>query len=151
MELIEFYQTRDINKGYNLTAGGDGVRGLVHSPETRAKMSKSHTGQIRSAEHRANLSKALKGLKRSPETCAKISALKKGLKLGGRSECAKPVRCVETGIIYPAISEAARSTGASRSKITLCCQGKRHTTCGYHWEYYGAPIFDTQNLRRKEE
>jgi group I intron endonuclease len=144
IELIEFYQTRDPYKGYNLTAGGDGVRGLVHTPETRARMSKAHTGVIRSAEYRANLSRALTGLKKTPEHCAKISEAKKGVNLGAKSPFARSVRCVETGVIYPTLAEAARANGLQHSKISLCCQGKRHTTGGYHWEYYNdTPILDT--------
>lgn len=143
MELIELYQTRDIHKGYNITAGGDGVRGLVHSPETRAKMSASHTGLVRSAEHRASLSKALTGIKRSPETRAKVSAAKTGHMVGKDNPCARAVRCIETGAVYPAIAEAARATNTRGCKISMCCQGKRHTTGGYHWEYFDAPIFDT--------
>lgn len=149
MELIALYQTQDIDRGYNLTAGGDGVRGLVHTPETRARMSKAHTGMIRSAEYCANLSRALRGIKRSPETRAKVSAAKKGQLVGAVNPIARAVRCVETGTIYPAIAEAARATNTRGSKITLCCQGKRHTTGGYHWEYFDAPIFDTQNFCKK--
>ena len=56
-----------------------------------------------------------------------------------------PVRCIETGIIYPTIHEAERQTGILTSGITACCKGtvyserngftKRHTAGGYHWEY----------------
>ena len=132
-ELIAFYQTQDIDRGYNLTAGGDGVRGLVR-PEARP----------------ISLGRALTGLKRPPVTRAKVSASKKEQTLGGANFGARRVRCVETGVIYPAIAEAARATGLQNSKISLCCQGKRHTTGGYHWEYYDTPIFDTQIFARKE-
>lgn len=50
-----------------------------------------------------------------------------------------PVRCVETGIVYPSIREAARETGAKN--IFWCCVGKRQTSKGFHWEY-------ADNLRR---
>ena len=50
-----------------------------------------------------------------------------------------PVRCIETGEIYPSLREAERETGAKN--IFWCCIGKRHTSGGLHWEYAG-------NIRR---
>lgn len=44
-----------------------------------------------------------------------------------------PVRCIETGEIFPSIREAARQTGAKN--IFWCCIGKRQTSNGFHWEY----------------
>ncbi len=44
-----------------------------------------------------------------------------------------PVMCVETGIIYPSISEAARQTKAHN--IFYCCTGKRNMSGGFHWKY----------------
>lgn len=74
----------------NLTDGGEGVSGHVHSAESRAKMSLAakgrpgpHTGRKLSAEHRAALSVAKLGKKRGkrpPEHGAAISAGKMGKK-----------------------------------------------------------------------
>ena len=47
----------------------------------------------------------------------------------------KPVRCVETGIIYSSAHEVERQIGISNSKINLCCNGKRQTAGGFHWEF----------------
>ena len=52
-----------------------------------------------------------------------------------------PVRCVETGEIYPSIREASRDTGAKN--IFWCCIGKRQTSNGLHWEY-------ATNMRRAD-
>lgn len=52
-----------------------------------------------------------------------------------------PVRCIETGEIYPSMQEAERKTGAKN--IFWCCVGRRHTSGGFHWEYAG-------NIRRKD-
>lgn len=81
----------------NLTDGGDGGSGMVHTAETRELMSRKHKGRKkseqtrskisayakqRSPEHRMKLSEAAKKQKgkpkrRSPEHCAKISQIKK--------------------------------------------------------------------------
>lgn len=50
-----------------------------------------------------------------------------------------PVRCIETGRIYPSIREAERDTGAKN--IFWCCIEKRQTSNGLHWEY-------ANNMRR---
>lgn len=47
----------------------------------------------------------------------------------------KRVRCIETGIIYESLSEASRQTGIAQSSISECCNGKRKTAGGFHWEY----------------
>ena len=56
-----------------------------------------------------------------------------GAKNGKKSS--KPVRCVETGIIYPSVCEANRQTKISLSHISLCCNGKRQIAGGFHWEF----------------
>lgn len=47
----------------------------------------------------------------------------------------KKVICVETKVIYPSISEAARQLGLNLSSISQCCTGQRQTTGGYHFEF----------------
>ena len=56
-----------------------------------------------------------------------------GAKNGKKSS--KPVRCVETGIIYPSVCEANHQTKISLSHISLCCNGKRQIAGGFHWEF----------------
>ncbi len=45
------------------------------------------------------------------------------------------VKCIETGIIYDSLTEAAISANVSITRICSVCKGKRKTTGGYHWEY----------------
>jgi hypothetical protein len=57
----------------------------------------------------------------------------------------KPIKCVETGLVYPTLHEASRQTGINVQNISMCCRGivyskrngftQRHTAGGYHWEY----------------
>ena len=54
---------------------------------------------------------------------------------GANSGVAKPVLCVETGIIYPTINEAHIATGANRDSIRLNCNGKLKQAGGYHWKF----------------
>lgn len=47
----------------------------------------------------------------------------------------KPIRCIETGKVYPSAYEAAREMGVSNGHINNCCNKTRKTAYGYHWEF----------------
>ena len=46
----------------------------------------------------------------------------------------KPVRCIETGIIYKNARVAAKEIGICDTNIYYCLNGKRRTAGGFHWE-----------------
>ena len=70
---IEEFQTRNINYGYNFTKGGSGTNGLIHTDETKKKISESETGKIISNAIRLKMSTAGKNRKSSESTKSKIS------------------------------------------------------------------------------
>ena len=150
MKLIKELKTQDRNFGYNIDEGGfapvnseetkkrKSIAKMGHpvSEETKEKLKQRNKGQIVSEEARRKMSLARKGKPRSKECCMKMSASMKGRKKpenGGSPP--KPVRCVETGIEYPSLAEAARQTKSCMSKIGAVCNGHRKTTNGLHWEY----------------
>lgn len=47
----------------------------------------------------------------------------------------KPIKCLETGVVYPSATEAARQTNINQSSISQCCNGKQEIAGGYHWGY----------------
>lgn len=47
----------------------------------------------------------------------------------------KKIICIETGVIYESGTKAAKALGLQKSKISLCCNGKRKTTGGLHWRF----------------
>lgn len=47
----------------------------------------------------------------------------------------KPVKCFESGLIYPSLNEAQRQLGLPYQHICACCNGKRNTCGGLHFEY----------------
>ena len=53
--------------------------------------------------------------------------------LTNRENESLPVKCIETGIIYPSICEAVRKTHIRN--IGECCRGNRRKAGGLHWEY----------------
>ena len=45
---------------------------------------------------------------------------------------ARPVVCIETGVVYPSIAEAVRQTGVKN--ISNCCHGRKKTAGGCTWK-----------------
>ncbi|MBR3746904.1 MAG: GIY-YIG nuclease family protein [Selenomonadaceae bacterium] len=63
------------------------------------------------------------------------------------SKIKKPVRCVETGIVFPTVAEAAKAVGINNRTISAALNGQSFTAAGYHWEYAdGRPA----NIRPEE-
>lgn len=53
----------------------------------------------------------------------------------------RQVLCIETGMTYRSLSEAAKTCGLkSGDTISLCCRGKRDTAGGFHWEFVSPMI-----------
>lgn len=45
-----------------------------------------------------------------------------------------PIRCIETGEIFPTQEAAAQSINKNVQNISNCLHGKQKTAGGYHWE-----------------
>lgn len=66
-----------------------------------------------------------------------------------RRKVSKPVRCVETGVVYESVAKAAEAFGVTDSAIGNAASGKREKSCGYHWEFFDgelAPLEETQTV-----
>lgn len=59
IKMISEYDT--LNNGYNMTSGGDGIKGLTRSEEHKRKIGEAHRGKPKSEEHKRKLSVALIG------------------------------------------------------------------------------------------
>ena len=46
-----------------------------------------------------------------------------------------PVKCLETGYIYPSTMYIERELGFNHSNIVYCCNGKRKSAYKLHWKY----------------
>lgn len=47
----------------------------------------------------------------------------------------KKVLCLETGVVYSSTRDIERKFGFYHSNISACCNGKKNTCGGYHWQY----------------
>lgn len=55
--------------------------------------------------------------------------------LTNRSDLSKRVLCVERNEVFNSLHDVKRELGFVISSISLCCNGKRKTAHGYHWQY----------------
>lgn len=137
----------------NITAGGEGVSGLIHSDEAKKKMSENRTnnpwlkGKKVPEWVREKLSQAKLGKVQSPEHAQKSRTNKVGVKISNTSKFnldkRKPVKNC-SGEVFISAAEAARevskrlNTNASQGNITMCVQGKRKTAYGQRWSFFDA-------------
>lgn len=98
------------------------------TPEWRAKRKELSTNQYVSEETKEKHRVARLGCKHSDETKQKIR----------KSNMKGHVLCVELGIEFECAKDAGIQLGIgdnASGRISACCNGKRKTCGGYHWEY----------------
>lgn len=112
--LIKKYRTQDKRYGYNLTSGGEA---FLHSEESKKLMSERRKG---------------KGPREFTETHRQRI---RDHHAGGTEK--KPVICIENGVIYACINDAAKQTGINKKQISGCCREVTHynTAGGLHWKF----------------
>ena len=139
--FIEYYDSMNPEKGYNRITGG-ARKGSRASKALREKISqaKIHTCLTNSDYNQWNKEHMIEHYRRHPERRREIAKQMsdyllspEGRKFALSSPKPKPVRCVETGKIYPSQRAAERETGLC--SIHKVCQGKRQVCGGCHWEY----------------
>lgn len=120
---IQYYNSTDRTKGYNISPGG---MNNSMSPEGREKISKrmKNNNPMKNPESVEKMKKSKKGKELSEDTKKRMSESHK-----------KKVVCVETGIIYDSRNEAAKAVKVSGSGIGRAIKGEQKTSGGYHWRY----------------
>lgn len=109
LNKMEIFWIKELNtlapNGYNLLEGGKNAK---HTEETKKKLSESRKGK-KFGPH-------------SEETKKKLSESHSNNKV--------KIICVETGIIYPSVKEAARTLKLNKSHIFGVLAGRRNHTGG---------------------
>lgn len=160
-KFIEYYQTTDRSKGYNIELGG--LRSEKElSEETKRKIGDSHRGRYTEAQWEATRNRkplnyhhtdeakrkigdSHRGKPLSDEHKAKLSEAHKGKKLSEpvkenlRQLNMKKVACYDSDgnliQIYDSITDAANDRGVKSPSISACCRGINKTCCGLLWGY----------------
>ena len=161
-DLINEYQAFDKSFGYNMTYGGDGVKnpseevrkrmgevhignknwlGKHHTEETKALLSKIHTGKKQSEEHRIKniighigkkqseetkekIRQYFKGRPRSPETVRKISESNKGKIIS--EETRRKISLAQIG--RPAWNKGIPMSQETKNKLRKTSEGNKNAT-----------------------
>ena len=138
--FVEYYDSMNPEKGYNRITGG-ARKGARVSAEAKALNRESQLSAYSNPECCRMVSeRKLAYYRRHPEARRRIAMqVSEYLRSpAGRKfvECCskpKPVRCVETGEVYPSQKAAEDKTGFCN--IHKVCAGKKSVCGGYHWEY----------------
>ena len=112
--LIKYLKTNDTKYGYNLTKGGDGVVGLVHSDKSKKKISDSKMGKKYTQERLENHKKLLR--KNAKSVC----------------QYDRDGNFIKE---YQSSGEASEMTGFKEKGITNCCRNEYPTYMNYMWKY----------------
>jgi hypothetical protein len=135
----------------NGTNGGEGVSGLRHTDASKERIGNAQRGELNPNYGKPEAAKYItyKSGENSPnwgreftkEHCEKISKSKVGANnpnygvIGEDNHSSKPVKCLETGIVYCSAKEAELQTGTHRQNISHCCRGKRKKAGGFSWVF----------------
>lgn len=159
----EQYYISILNPSYNKTIGGKGNYGHIHSEETKSILSKKSkiqwemmsdeeklkrvennltgpkVGHNVSEETRDKIRAKLTGRKVSDESIVKFKetmAKKKanGWKKDGSKSC-KMVMCIETGLIWKSVKEAAIEIGVNPTQLSQHIHGKYNTCKKFHFKF----------------
>lgn len=124
---IKLYNATDPNQGYNIKEGGSNTISPNALPAAIEWMTNHPDFGYARAQDMLNWQK------NHPEETALQRKKAQEAMANARK---KPVRCIETGVVYESATEAARNVpNTHQSKICMVCRGQRKTCGGYHWEY----------------
>lgn len=119
---ISFYDSTNLEKGYNLTSGGNSY---THSEETKQKLREINTGKKLSPEHAEKLRNNNKGKKWTKEHRENFSLATKGKKRKPMSEdTKKKISNANKGKRY---SEKQRAEMTGKNKGNTVWKGRKHT------------------------
>lgn len=151
-----------LSGGPTMTGENNPFFGRSHSEESIRKMSAAKSGKCKGeanyffGKDHSGENNGFYGHKHSEESKRKMSVAKSEMYKGtnnpfyGKTHTAeakakmannglhaqhKVVICLETGVKYRSISEAARQTNSNNKRISDVCRGVMESTNGLHWAY----------------
>ena len=137
--LIAFYDSTHHEKGYNSTFGGDHYEMTEEHKNKIGAANKGKPSPLRGVsftdEHRRKISVANSGKKRTEEQRKKQSEYMRKNAIGGNNPRARKVCCVENGMVFSCVKDAAMWTGASRQSISDALNGRSSKSAGFCWKY----------------
>ena len=123
---LDYYQSYDLDKGYNICKVAGTTKGVTHTEEWCQEHSDYMKEKWKDAEYRKFWQERMSG-ENNYFYGKRFS--------GDKNGHAKAVRCVELNKIYTTVQEASKCSGTSRQNISHVLNGRQETAGGYHWEY----------------
>lgn len=123
---LDYYQSYDMDKGYNICKVAGTTKGVTHTEEWCQEHSDYMKEKWKDAEYRNFWHNRMSG-ENNYFYGKRFS--------GDKNGHAKAVRCVELNKIYTTVQEASKCSGTSRQNISHVLNGRQETAGGYHWEY----------------
>ena len=124
---LDYYQSYDADKGYNICKVAGTTEGVTHTEEWCQK----HSEWLKEKWATDEDYRKFWHDKMSGENNYFYGKDFSGDKNGR----AKSIICVEKNKIYTTIKEAAKENSTSRQNISHVLNGRQETAGGYHWEY----------------
>lgn len=126
-------------KGYDLANVAEGGRGIDAATVSATKTGRPNglKGRVMPEEHRQKIAQARLASAAVKEAAPKVweSRRANGTASGFTTSKAKPVLCIETGVVYRTAKEAAEAVGGSDKHIQACCKGRRARHMKLTWAY----------------
>ena len=124
---LDYYQSYDLDKGYNICKVAGTTKGVTHTEEWCQEHSEWLKDKWATDEdYRKFWHDKMSGENNYfyGKDCS-----------GDKNGHSKAVRCVELNKIYTTVKEASKCSGTSRQNISHVLNGRQETAGGYHWEY----------------
>lgn len=116
------------NNGYNMTYGGEGASGYIHTNETKRKISESKKGIPRTPDVKQKVSESRKGQKLSNEHKRRVSQSLKGRKHTDETKQKMSKNNGMKGKRHTAEARKKMSENSPRKRNPGTFTGKQHTT-----------------------
>ena len=148
LDMMEIYWIEEFDSfysGYNLTLGGDGLKGFIMPEEQKKKISQSNKGKTKnhlSEETKKKLSESHKGnpgywtnKHLSEEIRKRISESHKGKTSPNRKKVLQYDLNFNYIQTFNSLKEAQEKTNIAKSSICTVCKGRIKQAGGFIWKY----------------
>lgn len=174
-DLIAYYRNNTDFRLSNITDGGDGASGYVHSPEVREKISESskkrwedesfrdkmlairrdENGPYKSVEFRKKISSLVQG-ENNPNYGNKWNEAQKEhlsevrinshVAEGINNPRAKSIICLESGEVFDLIADAQKKYGVkTESSFSIALKNKNRLAANLHWRVFDESLLNENN------
>ena len=141
-DRIKFWRENGVDLA-NLTDGGEGISGLKHTKESKAKMGAAHfgnkynLGRVWTDEQRMSMVEKKRGCPAPKETetmrVTRLNNIQKSAVTRRRK-----VICLNDGSTFKSVVDAASHYSVCKSTISAICRGKRNAAYGLKFQFMEA-------------